>query len=242
MTQEFTQEELDQFEKEKAAGLHKYHTLKQKRALEKNKELWNEKRKSGEIVQKREVTTKKQRKASSKMGKDATKEQRVNGMITEANLVKSLLEKKNLKEAAKEVGISVPHASTTLSKMKKNGTLKEAFAELGWDAEGLARDVKGFKEYNSSKVIRVVGEGMNAREIEEMRDASNSFKAMKLASDHISATANALANNQDIKSIDNNTALLAIKSLLQKLEKEQLKLVMESCEALLIDDCKVVSE
>jgi phage terminase small subunit len=125
-----------------------------------------------------------------------------------------------------------------IAKEEKN--LKQAFKDRGLDEDYLAERFKDVIDYNSKKIKKFYGEGDNLKEVEEMRDAKVVAKALvdvaKLAGSSLENVSNSATVN-----VDSSTAWLAIKSLVKKLEKEQIRLLRDSCDALLSDDCEVVS-
>jgi hypothetical protein len=101
------------------------------------------------------------------------------------------------------------------------------------------RIFKNVIDYNQQKVKKFYGEGDNIREYEEMRDAKVVASTLVNVA-KISGSSMELQNNVSID-VSSETAWLAIKSLVKKLSKDQLKLVIDSCEALLSSECSVVS-
>lgn len=217
-----------------------FRSLKQKEALFAKLRSGNEKRKNGEIVQRRERTTKKQLANQMKQVRAVQKKKRIDGQLTEKKLVKEYLRSESVKEAAKKVGVTVQHASNVLIESQKSGSLAEALIKAGLTFERQAELHKELIDYNKEKVIRVVGEGMNAREIEEMRDGRLALSAAQHAAKFTAVSADVLANKVDASNIDENTALLAIKSLLMKLSVDNLLVVKQSIDALIDDNMKVV--
>ena len=107
--------------------------------------------------------------------------------------------------------------------------------------ENIARIAKEeFLEYNKEKVIRSYGEGMNAREVEEMRDGRLAFNALQFAAKYIEADANTIAT-AGAGEVTSEIAMLAIKNLIMKLDDKQLLVVSESIQVLLENKMKVVS-
>ena len=125
-----------------------------------------------------------------------------------------------------------------IAKEEKN--LKQAFKDRGLDEDYLAINFKNVIDYNQQKIKKYYGEGENIKEVEEMRDAkvvaSTLVNVAKLAGSSLEN----VANNSTVN-VNADTAWLAIKSLVKKLTKEQLRMVIDSCEALLSSDCEVVS-
>jgi transposase len=215
-------------------------TEAQREALENNKRMWNEKRKTGEIVQRRERTTKKQLANQMKQVKKVQKRRSISAEMTEKKVVKAFLESESVTEAAKKAEVSINHASRVLLAVEKSGSLAEAMFKAGLTFERQAELHKEFIEYNKEKVVRVTGEGMSAREVEEMRDGRLAFTATQHAAKFTAVSADVLANKADASNIDSNTAMLAIKSLIQKLDEDNLRLVRDSIDVLLEKNLKVV--
>ena len=90
-------------------------------------------------------------------------------------------------------------------------------------------------------MIRIVGEGDNAREVEEMRDsrvvASTLANVVKFKG---ASLENASAGI--ISEVNADTAWLAIKSLVRKLSVDQIKELRDSCEAMLENKVQIVGE
>lgn len=126
-----------------------------------------------------------------------------------------------------------------IERVEKN--MKEAFKDIGLDNDYLAAGFKHQIDYNSEKVIRVVGEGQSAREVEEMRDARTALTAIvQVAKIGGSSLENKAVNA--VADVGQETAWLAIKSLLKKLNVEQLKQARDSIDAMLDGEARVVSE
>jgi hypothetical protein len=87
--------------------------------------------------------------------------------------------------------------------------------------------------------VRVYGEGINAREVEEMRDGNLGFKSLQFAAKYIEADANTIAQT-GAGEVNSEIAMLAIKNLIQKLDEKQLRVVKESIEVLLENNLKIV--
>ena len=124
-----------------------------------------------------------------------------------------------------------------IAKEEKN--LKQAFNDLGLNEDYLARNFKRVIDYNQEEIIDVVGVGQNSREIRRMRDAkvvsSTLVNVAKLSGSSLENSRDTIATN-----ISADTALLAIKSLIKKLDKDGLRIVIDSCEGLLMVDAKIV--
>ena len=152
---------------------------------------------------------------------------------------------KNGTQAAKQAGYSPKTARTiasfNLTKIdiqkqvaKEDKSLKRVFKDFGLDEDYLAINFKNVIDYNKEEVIDIVGFGNNAREVKRMRDA----KVVASALVNVSKITSSSLDNFENTSIDvsADTACLAIKSLIKKLDNDQLRLVIESCEILLSDD------
>jgi phage terminase small subunit len=124
-----------------------------------------------------------------------------------------------------------------IAKEEKN--LKQAFNDFGLNEDYLAKNFKHVIDYNQEEIIELVGIGENAREVKKMRDAKVVASALVNVAKLSGAS---LENSRDTinTNISPDTALLAIKSLVKKLDAEGLKIVIESCEVLLSNDAKVV--
>jgi phage terminase small subunit len=124
-----------------------------------------------------------------------------------------------------------------LDKEEKN--LKQAFNDFGLNEDYLAKNFKRVIDYNQEEIIELVGFGENAREVKKMRDAkvvsSTLVNVAKLSGASLENSRDTISTN-----ISSDTALLAIKSLVKKLDAEGLKIVIESCEVLLANDAKIV--
>ncbi len=131
-----------------------------------------------------------------------------------------------------------PEIIKQIEKEEKN--LRQAFKDRGLDEDYLADRFKDVIDYNSKKIKKFYGEGDNLREVEEMRDAKVVAKALVDVAKLAGSSLENVSNNATVN-VDSSTAWLAIKSLVKKLEKEQIRLLRDSCDALLCDDCEVVS-
>ena len=192
-------------------GLGNFKSLAQKEALKKNSKKWNENQKT--------------------IAKIRTKK-----------VVKEYLKTNNLKSTAKNIGISEAAASRYLKTEDGARSLAEAFEKAGLGKEEIARIAKDeFLNYNKEKVVRSYGEGMNAREVEEMRDGRLAFNSLQFAAKYIEADANTIAT-AGAGEITSDVAMLAIKNLIQKLDEKQLRVVKESVEALLEKNLKIINE
>lgn len=156
---------------------------------------------------------------------------------------------KNATQAAVSAGYSKDMARVTGSRLLTNDNIKveiEKNLKQWMNACGLSDDnlAAKFHElifYNTEKVIRVVGEGDNAREIEEMRDArvaaSTLANVVKFKGASLENTSAGI-----ISEVNSDTAWLAIKSLVRKLSVDQVKELRDSCEAMLESNSKIISE
>ena len=175
----------------------------------------------------------KKRKGGQKFQKEA-------GKIKLKKVVKNFLKTNDVKKTAKIVGIS--HSQTTRYLKSEEGakSLAEAFEKAGLGKEEIARIAKDeFLNYNKEKVVRSYGEGMNAREVEEMRDGRLAFNSLQFAAKYIEADANTIAT-AGAGEVSSEIAMLAIKNLVQKLDEKQLRVVKESIEVLLEKNLRVV--
>jgi len=141
------------------------------------------------------------------------------------------------KNSAQEIAyenLRKPHIAQLVEK-----NLKQHLNSAGLDDATISEKFRELVFYNSEKVTRVVGEGPRARDVEEMRDArvvsSTLANIVKFKGVSLEATAQQITSD-----VNNDTAWLAIKSLLKKLTAEQLKQVIESCQVLLNADIRVV--
>lgn len=133
--------------------------------------------------------------------------------------------------------LSKPQILAQIEKEEKN--LKQAFKDRGLDEDYLAKRFKDVIDYNSKKIKKYYGEGENIKEVEEMRDAKVVAKALVDVAKLAGSSLENVANNATVN-VDSSTAWLAIKSLVKKLNKEQLIMLHESCEAMLSDDATIV--
>jgi phage terminase small subunit len=135
-------------------------------------------------------------------------------------------------------------ASSNLSKVViqdqiavEERNLREHLNAKGLDDANIASRIKNYLDFNSEVVERGGNEG--GRVVREMRDTRG---VATMIGNVVKFKGSSLENTQNIVSeVNADTAWLAIKSLIKKLNKEQLGMVIESCEALLSSDCKVVS-
>lgn len=152
-------------------------------------------------------------------------------------------------QAAVEAGYEESRARTTACELVANSSvkaeieknLKQYLNEAGLTDEKIGQRFHHLVDYNMQKVIRVVGEGMNAREVEEMRDArvaaSTLANVVKFKGSSLENTTQSIIND-----VNADTAWLAIKSLVRKLSVEQVKELRDSCDAMLESNNKIVSQ
>jgi hypothetical protein len=182
-----------------------------------------------------------QKEALIKKQKSGNKGRQIKGEIKRKKIVKEFLKSQSLESAAKSVGISTVQASRYLNSVESAKSLAEAFEKAGLGKEEIARIAKDeFLNYNKEKVIRSYGEGINAREVEEMRDGRLAFNSLQFAAKYIEADANTIAT-AGAGEVSSDIAMLAIKNLIQKLDEKQLRIVKESVEALLEKNLKIVT-
>ena len=155
---------------------------------------------------------------------------------------------KSAEQAAVDAGYSarsahqIAHENLTkpivIAEVEKN--MKQAMNDCGLTNQNLADKFHELIFYNSEKVIRIVGEGDNAREVEEMRDsrvvASTLANVVKFKG---ASLENASAGI--ISEVNADTAWLAIKSLIRKLSVEQIKELRDSCDAMLENNVKIIT-
>ena len=135
-------------------------------------------------------------------------------------------------------------ASSNLSKVViqdqiavEERNLREHLNAKGLDDGNIASRIKDYLDFNSEVVERGGNEG--GRVVREMRDSRG---VATMIGNVVKFKGSSLENTQNIiTEVNADTAWLAIKSLIKKLSREQLQMVIESCDALLSSDCKVVS-
>lgn len=182
-----------------------------------------------------------QKKGLEKKQKSGNQRRLIKGEIKRKKVVKEFLKTNSLEETAKKVGISRVQATRYLHNEKSAKSIAEAFEKAGLGKDEIARIAKDeFLGYNKEKVLRSYGEGINAREVEEMRDGRLAFNALQFAAKYIEADANTVAQT-GAGEVSSDIAMLAIKNLIQKLDEKQLRIVKESIEVLLEKEIKVVS-
>ena len=182
-----------------------------------------------------------QKEGLEKKRKGGQKFQKETGKIKLKKVVKNFLKNNDVKKTAEIVGIS--HSQTTRYLKSEEGvrSLAEAFEKAGLGKEEIARIAKDeFLNYNKEKVVRSYGEGINAREVEEMRDGRLAFNSLQFAAKYIEADANTIATT-GAGEVSSEIAMLAIKNLIQKLNDKQLEVVRESIEVLLEKNLRVVA-
>lgn len=181
-----------------------------------------------------------QKEGLQKKRRGGQKRAKLTGEINRNKVIKSFLKTNDIKKTAKIVGLSRVQAARHLQSAEGVRSLAEAFEKAGLGKEEIARIAKDeFLNYNKEKVIRSYGEGMNAREVEEMRDGRLAFNSLQFAAKYIEADANTIAT-AGAGEITSDVAILAIKNLIQKLDEKQLRIVKESIEVLLEKNIKVV--
>tara|TARA_R110000868_G_scaffold256133_2_gene512834 strand:+ start:51 stop:770 length:720 start_codon:yes stop_codon:yes gene_type:complete len=218
-------------------GLGKFKSWKQKEALEKLGRSGNAKRAAGllKVGNPKKLTEK--RLASLKKGnKKAVKKTRILGDITKKKILKEFVKSNDLTRTAKNAGVSYNHASNTLKALEKSGTLQLAFKKMGLDYDCIANDLKDLIDYNKQKIEKPVGLD---RSIEEMRDARVALDSIKTVAKFTAISADTL--HQSPSEFSSSQILLAIKSLVQKLNADELKIVVESCECMLAEMAKGVN-
>jgi len=141
--------------------------------------------------------------------------------------------------SARQIGHDNLTKAAVVSLVEKN--MKQAMNDCGLTNQNLADKFHELIFYNTEKVIRIVGEGDNAREVEEMRDArvaaSTLANVVKFKGASLENTGAGI-----ISDVNADTAWLAIKSLVRKLSVDQVKELRDSCEAMLENNSKIVSE
>ncbi len=156
---------------------------------------------------------------------------------------------KNPTQAAVSAGYEKSRARTTACELVANSSvkyeieknLKQWMNDCGLSDDNLAAKFHELIFYNTEKVIRVVGEGDNAREVEEMRDArvaaSTLANVVKFKGASLENTSAGI-----ISEVNSDTAWLAIKSLVRKLSVDQVKELRDSCDAMLESKAQIVAE
>ena len=156
---------------------------------------------------------------------------------------------KSATQAAVSAGYSKETADVTAVRLLRNDgvkyevekNLKQWMNQVGLSDDNLAAKFHELIYYNSQKVIRIVGEGDNAREVEEMRDArvaaSTLANVVKFKGASLENTSAGI-----ISDVNADTAWLAIKSLVRKLSVDQVKELRDSCDAMLENKMTIVSE
>jgi hypothetical protein len=126
-------------------------------------------------------------------------------------------------------------------KFEVEKTLKQWMDQVGLSDDNLAAKFHELIYYNSEKIVRIVGEGDNAREVEEMRDAPT---AARVLANVVKFKGASLENASAgiIGDVNADTAWLAIKSLVRKLSVDQVKELRDSCEAMLENKMQIVGE
>lgn len=156
---------------------------------------------------------------------------------------------KSATQAAVDAGYSLKVAGEAASEnlrkshvmieIEKN--MKQCMNDSGLTNENLSEKFRELIYYNTEKVIRIVGEGASAREVEEMRDARVAASTLANVVKFKGASLES-AGASIISEVNRDTAWLAIKSLVRKLSVEQVKMLRDSCDALLESKSAIVSE
>lgn len=154
---------------------------------------------------------------------------------------------KSATQAAVSAGYERSRAAITGSELVRNSNvqneveknLKQWMDQVGLSDDNLAAKFHELIYYNTEKVTRVVGEGDNAREIEEMRDGPT---AARVLANVVKFKGASLENTSAgiINDVNADTAWLAIKSLVRKLSVDQVKELRDSCDALLESSSKII--
>jgi len=141
--------------------------------------------------------------------------------------------------SARQIAVENMSKPSIVAAVEKN--MKQCMNDVGLSDDNLAAKFHELIYYNSEKVTRIIGEGDNAREIEEMRDArvaaSTLANVVKFKGASLENTSAGIIND-----VNADTALLAIKSLVRKLSVDQVKELRDSCDAMLESKAKIVSE
>jgi phage terminase small subunit len=131
--------------------------------------------------------------------------------------------------------LNKPQIINQIEKEERN--LRQHLNAKGLDDGNISQRIKDYLDFNSEVVERGGGDG--GRVVREMRDSRG---VATMISNVVKFKGSSLENtNNIITEVNADTAWLAIKSLVKKLTKEQLRMVIDSCEALLSSDCEVVS-
>jgi phage terminase small subunit len=141
--------------------------------------------------------------------------------------------------SARQIAVENMSKPSIIALVEKN--MKQCMNDSGLTNDNLAAKFHELIYYNSEKVIRVVGEGLNAREVEEMRDARVAASTLANVVKFKGASLENTATNI-ISDVNADTAWLAIKSLVRKLSVEQVKELRDSCDAMLESKSKIISE
>lgn len=186
--------------------------------------------------------------ASNRMTKKIGKKRKKHLTFKQKRFAELLPMSKSATQAAIDAGYKPDNArqiaSSNLSKVviqnqieKEERNLKEHLNAKGLDDGNIASRIKDYLDFNSEVVERGGNEG--GRVVREMRDSRG---VATMISNVVKFKGSSLENTQNIvNEVNADTAWLAIKSLIKKLDNNQLRLVIESCEALLSSDCKIVS-
>ena len=164
--------------------------------------------------------------------------------VRQKRFLSELPKAKTLQQAAISAGYSKKSAAAEATRLLKNEKikkkLKESFEDNGLSDEEIAVAYNKLVYYNLEEVKRVTGEGRSAREIEEMRNAQVANSALANVVKFKGSSEEDNTKRIDIN-INHNTALLASKQLLKRLQVEQLKELQEEIERLLSEKATQVN-
>lgn len=156
-----------------------------------------------------------QKRASEKNGKNFNRKKKITGQLNCKKAVKTFLETNDVNKTAKQIGLSRAQTTRYLQSEEASKMFKEIFKEIGVDKEKLAEIAfNDFLEYNRQKVTKTDDKG---RTVEEMRDGRLAFKSLQFIADKLESNKSELEITHNIN-ISDNTATLAIKQLLNKIE------------------------
>jgi len=142
----------------------------------------------------------------------------------------------SLTSAAESASENLKKSNVVALIEKEERNLREHLNAKGLDDANISQRIKDYLDFNSEVVERGGNEG--GRVVREMRDSRG---VATMISNVVKFKGSSLENtNNIIIEVNADTAWLAIKSLVKKLNKEQLRMVIDSCEALLSSDCEVV--
>lgn len=153
--------------------------------------------------------------ASERNSKRGIKAKKAIAKIKVRKVVKNFLATGNVKETAKIVNLSEQQTSAYLKSQEAEKLFKEVFVKIGVDKAKLAEIAfNDFLEYNRQKVKKTDDKG---RVIEEMRDGRLAFKSLQFIAEKLESSKNEIEINHNIN-ISDNTASLAVKQLLNKID------------------------